>query len=374
MPPSQRVTLLTIAKELGVSRTTVSNAYSRPDQLTQELRDKIFATAELLGYSGPNAAARGLRTGRVGTIGLVFTDDLGFVFSDPNTALFMRGVAESTSEARVGLTLLPVHKAGPISESAVLSAPVDAYVVFSIADEHPVMQEVLRRGVPVAIVDEPDLGDRTSFVGIDDRSGARLAAEHIVALGHRKLGVLVHRVNDHPQLGRMTESEVMAGTIRIARERLAGYLEGIAGSDAEIVAIWQTGDLVPDAGRVATQEMFGGNPEITAVLSMTDQLAIGACQALEHMGRSVPGDVSIVGYDDIPRAALWDPPLTTIRQPLLTKGRLAAEMLLRQLGSGEIERTQLPIELVPRASTAPVTGKGQASAQRGAPSQVASLD
>lgn len=355
MPQTQRVTLLTIAKQLGVSRTTVSNAYSRPDQLTQELRDRILATAELLGYSGPNAAARGLRTGRVGTIGLVFTDDLGFVFSDPNTTLFMRGVAESTSEARVGLTLLPVHKAGPISESAVLSAPVDAYVVFSIADEHPVMQEVLRRGVPVAIVDEPDLGDRTSFVGIDDRNGARLAAEHIVALGHRKLGVLVHRVNDHPQLGRMTEAEVMAGTVRVARERLAGYLEGIAGSDAEIVAIWQAGDLVPDAGRVATQGMFAGNPEITAVLSMTDQLAIGACQALELMGRSVPGDVSIVGYDDIPRAALWNPPLTTIRQPLLTKGRLAAEMLLRQLGSGEIERIQLPIELVARASTAPLT-------------------
>jgi DNA-binding LacI/PurR family transcriptional regulator len=357
MPPSQRVTLLTIAQELGVSRTTVSNAYSRPDQLTVELRDKILATAERLGYTGPNAAARGLRTGRVGTIGLVFTDDLGFVFSDPNTALFMRGVAESTSEARVGLTLLPVHKSGPISESAVLSAPVDAYVIFSIADDHPVMNEVLRRGVPVAIVDEPDLGDRTSFVGIDDRSGARLAAEHIVALGHRKLGVLVHRVDDRPQLVRMTEADVMTGTIRIARERLAGYLEGIAGSsDAEITSIWQTGDLVPDAGQVATHEMLAAHPEITAILSMTDQLAIGACQALEHMGRSVPGDVSIVGYDDIPRAALWDPPLTTIRQPLVTKGRLAADMLLRQLNSGEIERTQLPIELVVRGSTAPVTG------------------
>ncbi len=289
----------------------------------------------------------------MGTIGLVFTDDLGFVFSDPNTTLFMRGVAESTSEARVGLTLLPVHKAGPISESAVLSAPVDAYVVFSIADEHPVMHEVLRRGVPVVIVDEPDLGDRTSFVGIDDRSGARLAAEHIVGLGHRRLGVLVHRVDDHPSLVRMSAAEVMAGTVRIARERLAGYLEGLAGSDAEIVSIWQAGDLTTDAGRVAAHQMFAADPDITAVLSMTDQLAIGACQALEHMGRSVPFDVSIVGYDDIPRAVLWDPPLTTIRQPLVTKGRLAAEMLLRQLGSGEIERTQLPIELVTRGSTGP---------------------
>src|SRR5690606_33664922 len=116
-----------IANELGVSRTTVSNAYSRPDQLTPDLRARILETAERLGYRGPSAVGRMLRTGRVGTIGLVFTDDLRFVFSDPNTTLFMRGVAEATSAANLGLTLLPIPQDPAPAELALLDTPVDGY-------------------------------------------------------------------------------------------------------------------------------------------------------------------------------------------------------------------------------------------------------
>lgn len=358
VPRPQRVTLLTIAEELGVSRTTVSNAYSRPDQLTRELRERIMETAARLGYRGPSPAGRLLRTGRVGTIGLLFTDDLAFIFADPNTTLFMRGVAEATSAANVGLTLLPVPKDLAPGDMAVLNTPVDGYIVFSIADTHPVYAELLSRDTPLVVIDEPDPGDRCSFVGVDDRTGARLIAEHVAALGHQRVAVIAHRLTDSPQRRPVDATDMLSSPVRVVRERYAGYLEG-CGPTMSIDALWEAGEMTTDAGREAAAELYRSHPDVTAILCMTDQLAIGACQSLERMGVDVPGRLSVTGFDDIPRAAAWKPGLTTLRQPLIDKGRLGAGMLLGQLEDRDeagIERVELPIELVVRGSTGPAPG------------------
>lgn len=354
------MTLLTVADEVGVSRTTVSNAYSRPDQLTKELRDRIMEAAERLGYRGPSAAGRLLRTGRVGTLGLVFTDDLGFVFSDPNTTLFMRGVAEATAAAHLGLTLLPIPRDAEPHELSLLNTPVDGYIVFSIADDHPVFEEVLRRDVPLVVIDEPDPGDRGAFVGVDDREGARQIATHITALGHRRVAILAHRLTDTPLRRRVTADELGSAPLRVARQRYSGYLDGL-GPDTEVVALWEAGELTTDAGRAAAAEIYRAHPDVTALLCMTDQLAIGACQGLERMGIDVPAQVSVTGYDDIPRASAWHPGLTTMRQPLIDKGRIAAAMLLEQLDGGDgpaRRRVELPISLIVRASTGPAPTGG----------------
>lgn len=344
-----KVTLLTIARELGVSRTTVSNAYSRPDQLSPELRDRILSTAERLGYRGPNVTARMLRTGRTGAIGLVFTEDLHFVFSDPNTRLFIEGVVDATSAQNVALTLLPVPKDGPIGTSAVPTAPVDGYLLFSVADGHPVVDELITSERPVVIVDEPEVRDG-SFVGIDDRAGARLVGQHLAELGHRRVAVLTHRLDDALATGPVTEEEMAAADVRVTRERFAGYVDGLAGAS---VAPWSAGSLTVDGGRTATAELIVAHPDVTAIVCMTDQLAIGATQALAAVGRSVPGDVSVCGFDDIPRSATWEPALTTLRQPLLDKGRIAAELLAGLLAGGEPIRRRLDIGLVVRESTGP---------------------
>ncbi len=372
-PPTERserrVTLLTVANAVGVSRTTVSNAYSRPDQLTKELRDRIMEAAERLGYRGPSAAGRLLRTGRVGTLGLVFTDDLGFVFSDPNTTLFMRGVAEATAAAHVGLTLLPIPRdAGP-ADLTLLNTPVDGYIVFSIADTHPVFEELLSRDVPLAVIDEPDPGDRCAFVGVDDREGARQIAAHLAELGHTRVAVLAHRLTDTPACRRVSHAELVSAPLRVARQRYAGYLDGL-GPDVEVRALWEAGELTTDAGRTAGAELYRAHPDVTAILCMTDQIAIGTCQALERMGVDVPGDVSVAGFDDIPRAALWSPGLTTMHQPLLDKGRIAAGMLLEQVEGVDEPgptRIELPIRLVVRASTGPVSASAAPASSRPRP-------
>jgi DNA-binding LacI/PurR family transcriptional regulator len=357
MAAGRRVTLLTIANELGVSRTTVSNAYSRPDQLTKELRDRIMETAARLGYRGPSAAGRMLRTGRIGTIGLLFTDDLGFVFSDPNTTLFMRGVAEATSKASLGLTLLPVPKDLAPDDMAVLDTPVDGYIVFSIADTHPVFEAVLARDVPLVVIDEPDPGGRCSFVGVDDHEGARQVAAHVAGLGHTRVAVIAHRLTDSPQRRPVEATDMLSSPVRVVRQRYGGYLSG-CGPTMALSVLWEAGDLTTDAGREATTELFAAHPDVTAILCMTDQLAIGAIQALERMGVDVPGHVSVAGYDDIPRAATFRPGLTTMRQPLLDKGRLSAAMLLGQLEDRDeagVEKVELPTELIVRSSTGPAS-------------------
>jgi len=349
-----RVTLQTVADHVGVSRTTVSNAYNRPDQLGDDLRDRILEAATGLGYRGPDAAGRMLRTGRTGAIGLLFTEDLRFVFTDPDTTQFMRGVAEMSALAGTGLTLLPVPLGVEVADTAVPNMAVDGYLVFSVPSDHPAFDTVLRQGKPVVVVDEPDLEGATSFVGIDDRAGAKMAADHVLGLGHRKVGVLLGRLALAENPGRRSRADVRGAAVRVARDRMGGYEDALLdhGLDPDDVIVWEAGGNDPDAGRDAATKMLGHHPELTAVLCFSDQLAIGAAQAGLRLGRRMPDELSIVGFDDIPRAATWDLPLTTVRQPLVDKGRVAAELLMEQIEHGGTRRIELPIELVVRASTA----------------------
>lgn len=351
-----KVTLQTIAREVGVSRTTVSNAYSRPDQLTAELRQRILDAAQRLGYHGPNRAARMLRTGRIGTIGLVFTEDLRFVFSDPNTTLFMQGVATETTESSQGLTLLPVPRNVPLEVTAVLTAPVDGYVLFSTIGSHPVVRALTRSDLPVVVVDEPepksiDAASTVSFVGIDDRYGATLVGRHLAGLGHRRVGILSHTLDSSQRSGAVDVAELEHSPVRVVRERSAGYRIGFGEFD-QLVG-WTAGAVSVDAGRDAAFAMLTAHPELTALACMTDVTAIGATQAAEQLGRRVPEDLSVAGFDDIPRAATWEPALTTLHQPLRDKGVLAARMLGDLLDGAEPTNLTLDVELVVRASTGP---------------------
>lgn len=352
---SPRVTLQTIADEIGVSRATVSNAYNRPDQLSPSLRDRILGVAEQLGYQGPDAAARMLRTGRMQSIGLLFTEDLRFVFTDPDTMLFMQGVAETSALAGSGLTLLPMPPDVDIEHAAVRSVATDGHLVFSVPEQHPAVAAVLAANRPIVTVDEPDLGRRSSFVGIDDRHGAELAAAHLTELGHREIGVLLGRIDSVGTAGPLDDDSAAEIGVRVARQRVAGYRTAVtvAGLDADRLVIWAAGGNDPDSARTATEQFLTAHPDLTALLCFSDQLAIGASQAAQRLGRNVPADISIVGFDDVPRAAAWDPPLTTVRQPLVDKGRAAADLLLELIDGHPPRRIELPIELVVRASTAP---------------------
>src|SRR3954467_232543 len=205
-----KVTLVTVARAVGVSPTTVSNAYNRPGKLSPALRERIFAAARDLGYPGPDPAAASLRRGRAGSIGLLFGEALTYVFQDPGAVEFLRGLAEGTARHNAVLQLIAALDAD-VEEGASLlaNAIVDGLVVWSLPDRHPLLRLAQDRNIPLVTHGGPRL-DAVPFVGIDDRAAAQAAAEHLLQLGHRSLAVISHpfgpsrhaRLRDPPKLGR----------------------------------------------------------------------------------------------------------------------------------------------------------------------------
>src|SRR3954454_21883231 len=184
------VTLMTVARAVGVSPTTVSNAYNRPQKLTPALRERILGTARDLGYPGPNPAARSLRRGRAGSIGLLFGEALTFGFQDSAAVEFLHGLAEGTASHNTVLQLIAALDADEQESASLLAnAIVDGLVVWTLPDRHPLLRLARERNIPLVTHGSPRL-DGIPFVGIDDRAAAQAAAEHLVQLGHRSLGVI----------------------------------------------------------------------------------------------------------------------------------------------------------------------------------------
>ena len=214
----------------------------------------------------------------------------------------LQGIARATEDA--GLAMLVVPGGG----NGVRDAVVDAFCLCAMAADHPHVTAAQERGVPLVVVDEPRLHGH-AYVGIEDRLGARLAAEHLLELGHRRFAVV---------------------TARTGGERLAGYRDALAAAGAEWVEVAR---FAPGAQ--------------TAVLAASDQLALGVIETARAAGLRVPEDLSVVGFDDIPGAE-WSG-LTTVRQPLVEKGEIAGRLLTEGAAGREVI---LPVELVVRGSTA----------------------
>jgi DNA-binding LacI/PurR family transcriptional regulator len=342
---AERVTLQTIADALGVSRTTVSNAYNRPDQLAPELRKTILEKAKDLGYAGPDPAARRLRSGRRGAIGLMFSERLSYAFTDPGAVGFLQGLTEATEAKGYELLLLPGMRGEEHEAGSVRDAVVGAFCLYCMPDGHPAVGAALGRGLPVVIADEPRTPG-TFFVGIDDEGGARMAAEHVKALGHERAAIITDRLVDDYYEGFADGERIRRSNCKVARERVGGYIAGM--DSPEPLPVYDTIANFVESGERAAHELLRRDPRPTVLLCSTDVLAFGAMRAARELGLSIPGDVSITGFDDVPEAAAVD--LTTIRQPLVEKGREAGRLLLEENTEREV---MLPLELVARGSTAP---------------------
>ncbi|MDQ6793299.1 MAG: LacI family DNA-binding transcriptional regulator [Chloroflexota bacterium] len=347
------ITLQTIADRMGVSRSTVSNAYGRPDQLAPALREQILRVASDLGYPGPHAVARTLRRGRVGAIGLLLTEALTYAFRDPAAVLFLEGVAEVLQATDVGLLLVPAQPGHAFDPAGIQGAVVDGFLVYSVSDGHPALEEVMRRRVPTVIVDQPRLPN-AALVTIDDEDAAYTAARHLLDLGHTRFAILSDRLSvGSLQPGVRVGNRKESGFL-VTRLRLRGYRRALeeAGVEWGPVPIAECFPNTPDIGREAIAHIVELDPRPTALLCITDQIALGALLGAADRELFVPDDLSIVGFDDIPAAATAQPALTTIRQPLLEKGRVAAQMLTGNDRSA-VRLVQLGTQLVPRESSGP---------------------
>lgn len=346
-------TLKELAAALGVSRTTISNAFNRPNQLSAELRDRILNSAQELGYPGPNPLARKLRIGRAGAIGVLFGDTLPYAFTDPAAIEFLRGVAQICERHHSGMLILPVVDE-PNAGRMIREAAVDGFVTHCLPDGSPVIPCVLERRLPVVAVEQSKIPGVLA-VEIDDANGARAAARHLLELGHRRFAILSLDLRPDGRCGRASKARLQHIQYPVTSHRLKGYQWALreVGIDPDDVPVMECPRNDRDLAYEATRELLASKQSPTAILAMSDQLAHGALQAARELDLAVPSQLSVVGFDDAPGAEGLQPPLTTVRQPLAEKGRIAASLLLEYgNASAPVADRTLGTELVIRGSTA----------------------
>lgn len=346
-----RGTLASLAAELGVSRTTVSNAYNRPEQLSAALRERILATAEEMGYPGPDPTARSLRTRRVGALGVLLTEHLSYAFEDLASVDFLAGVAEASYGSDNALTLVPVGPEPEPPETAtaairqVNQTVVDGFVVYSVAEQDPHLAAVRARHLPMVICDQPADITELPFVGIDDYTAIQPAASALLAAGHRRIGILSIRMHRVRADGHITHDNIRDASLHVQRHRVLGALAVFREAGLDPARIPVVTRHINDRANslAAARELLAKNPDLTAVLCTTDSMAFGVLEYARGRGISVPGDLSVTGFDGVQLAL--ERGLSTVVQPNKQKGAVAGKLLLELIDDRVNDR--------PPAKTAP---------------------
>jgi DNA-binding LacI/PurR family transcriptional regulator len=354
---ARRPGVVAVARAAGVSPSTVSNVYNRPHVVTRELRERVLRAASELGYGGADPAARSLRSGRTGAVGVVLRERLAYSFDDPAAVRLLQGVSDAADPEQLALVIVPAYpERAAVDTAAIGRAAVDGLLLYSLVADDPLLGAALQRRLPTVVIDSPARGElpateRCAFLGIDEPAAAAAAVTHLTELGHRHLGVLSLRLWAGAPPGPADLRAQAAATASVARGRLEGARSAAAAAGVEwpTVAVEQCQTSDVESGRAGAHALLDRAADTTALFALSDPLALGARLAAHERGLSVPGDLSIVGFDD---SAGDGEGLTTVQQPLREKGREGAELLLRMLAGGDPEHRLLPTRLVVRGSTA----------------------
>ena len=337
----RRVTIIDVARRAEVSASAVSHAFNDPERLRATTVERILGAARDLGYAA-NPHARALHSRRAGVVGVLVPQTIESVFTNPFFGSFFAGLGRVT-DAR-GIGLLAVSPVATSLERAIATAPVDGFVIVGLDEVHEELAPLRKREVPFVIVD----GEAVTVpsVNSDDEAGAFAAASLLLEHGHRDIAVL----GFPPATGHHQPFRYGVGGRRH---------RGIVRAFAEHGATWHDDRLAPtpaslEGGDAVLGHILDSGRRPTALLAVSDVMAIGAIGAARRRGVRVPEDLEVIGFDDIPIAAYTQPALTTVRQPILEKGRIAADLLMRKLdGLATSEQIVLATELIQRESTRP---------------------
>jgi DNA-binding LacI/PurR family transcriptional regulator len=330
-----RPTLDQVAERAGVGRGTVSRVVNGSPQVSDEARAAVQKAIDELGYV-PNRAARALVTQRTDSVALVVSESEERVFGEPFFAGIVRGISSVLAETQLQLWLAMAQSPAERErvEHHLTNQHVDGVMLLSLHDADPLPALLEKRGLPVVLGGRPARMLHTdgsiSYVDADNEGGARIAVEHLLTLGRRRVAVIAG-----PQ-------DMAAGL-----SRLAGYRQAIQDVDERLVAY---GDFSEASGEAATRALFAADPHIDAIFAASDLMACGAMVALRDLGRRIPDDVALVGFDDSTIARQTDPPLTSVHQPVEAMGREMARLLLARIGGAGSSSVMVETHLVRRAS------------------------
>ena len=333
------VTMRDVARHAGVSIATVSHVINETRPVSNELRDRVLDSMDHLGYQ-PNTIARALRSKHSNTIGLIVPDG-----RNPFFAEVAQGIEEVSLEHEYSLILCDSgNDLGKVLiHTKNLSAKrVDGIIFTTSGDDFEDINSLIEENIAVLVIDldaSPIAADAVLF---DNFKGGRLAAQHLLELGHRRIACIT---------GPSRQS--------LRRDREKGYSSAL--SDAGILedgSLVREGDFQPSSGYNHALDLLSGPDPPSAIFACNDLMAMGALRAAREVGLEVPAQLSIIGFDDIYLSAFTTPTLSTIRLPKREMGRLAGQILLRRIQdhTRAVEQTIVDLELIVRESTAPYNG------------------
>src|SRR4051794_1069647 len=346
-PRARRPTMAEVARAAGVSVMTVSYAYSQPDRVSAAAAESVRAAAAELGYPGPHPAARSLRRGSAGSLGVVLGERLPYAFDDPQASRFLAGVAETCAAEAVGLTLVPTT--GRDSDVArVADAAVDGFVIWTTSDDDPVLDAVASTGLPAVIHAGPERPG-LPVVGIDDRAAA--AAIGRLAFADATRPAVLSFPLDRERRQQLRPGPLAAdAAFPVTRHRWQGFADAWTdlGGDLDQLQVGVCPHNSAAHGEALTRELLAGDQPPDAVAAMSDELAVGAVRAAEEAGTAIPAALSITGWDDSDAAAAAG--LTTVAQSLHEQGILCARLALGKASPGAGD-AHAPWRVVQRRST-----------------------
>jgi LacI family transcriptional regulator len=313
------LTLEDIAKRAGVSRSTVSRVINNQPNVRPEVRKRVWCVVEETGYQ-PNLAARSLASQRTSIIGLVIPRSVQVVFTDPFFPRITQGITQACNQADYTLSLFLLHtqeEERKLYPRITRPGLMDGVIVqVGHMDDNLIPKLVETNGMAFVVAGRPVNAPNASYVDVDNVTGSCNAVLHLIRLGYTRIGTIT---------GPLTTA---TGVDRFEGYRNALNQRGLTIDDLLIAE----GDFTEAGGYFAAKHLLQQNPKALYVAS--DMMAIGALRAIRESGLSVPDDIAVIGFDDIPAAAISDPPLTTVRQPVRRMGMQLVESLLDIIENG----------------------------------------
>jgi DNA-binding LacI/PurR family transcriptional regulator len=349
-----------VAEKAKVSKASVSFAFNDPSRLSEPTVRRIMEVAQDLGYSS-DPAARMLRTRRTNSLGILLPQQIHTILENPYYNQFLQGVGQTCHDEGFTLLLVPPLRGSMLK--AIPTAAVDGFVVSGLEYDRGEVSALRRRGVPFVLVDS-ELREDVPSVEIDDSEGVAELVRHLLDIGHRRIAIVAF------ETGTTGGYQNWRGPVR---RRADGAISALAsrGMTPESDGISLIETACTRAGGVsAFRDLWAKPDKPTAIVAFSDIIALGVLDAAREEGVSVPDDLSVSGFDDLPEASWTYPALTTIRQPIVTKGRLAADYLVEAIGAQQAPpnrpHRRLPTTLLLRDSVAPYNPDGHPKGDRGA--------
>ncbi|RME49761.1 MAG: LacI family transcriptional regulator [Caldilineae bacterium] len=336
----KRVTIKDVAAEAGVSYQTVSRVINHHANVRPETRARVLAAIERLNFR-PNLAARSLPRQRSFIIGLVIPYEADYLFRDPHLLAQISGIDAEANARGYNLLLSTDGGSGDDLEAferLLRNQVADGVLVVETACSHIGCALLAQEHYPFVSLGYAPGVTPSYAVHADDREGARQATHHLLEKGHRRIGI----INGPP-----------TGAVQAMEERLGGHQQALQEAGLSFdPALMVYGDYTRPSGQRATEQLLALPDPPTAIFAFNDRMAIGAIWAIWAAGLRVPQDIAVVGFDDIPPAADFSPPLTTVRQPSKQIGAIATRLLFDVIEGHSPSENEvvLPAQLIVRES------------------------